>query len=111
MSIDATGTAAAATGRAAAATIGLAALGSMLLIWCYRRLRCSWMRRTRLVDEPTSPTLEAVARVRTGTLVTDDDGGAEVELEQVRHYPERKQSPLLVPQGGQGALVPSTDFD
>ena len=110
VSIEATGTAAAATGRAAAATIGLAALGSMLLIWCYRRLRCSWMRRTRLVDEPT-PTLEAGARVRTKTLMVDEDGGAEVELEQARHYPERKQSPLLVPQGGQGALIPSTDVD
>ena len=110
VSIEATGTAAAATGRAAAATIGLAALGSMLLIWCYRRLRCSWMRRTRLVDEPT-PTLEAGARVRTKTLMVDEDGGAEVELEQARHYPERKQSPLLVPQGGQEALIPSTDVD
>eukprot|EP00964_Phaeocystis_antarctica_P041455 scaffold23694_cov115-Phaeocystis_antarctica.AAC.1 len=66
------------------------------------------MRRTRLVDEPT-PTLEAGARVRTKTLMVDEDGGAEVELEQARHYPERKQSPLLVPQGGQGALIPSTD--
>ena len=79
-----------------AATIGLAALGSTVVICCYRRwLRCSRMRRTRLVDEPSAS--EAGARVRTGTLVVEDDGMVEVELEQTRHVPERKQSPTNRP--------------
>ena len=93
-----------------AATIGLAALGSTVVIWCYCRwLRCRQVRRTRLVDEPSAS--EAGARVGTGTRIVEDDGMVEVELEQTRHVPERKQSPLLVAIGGQGVLRESTDWD